>query len=421
MDLGDKQNWARLDARLVQAAKGIKVLTHLAWPEAVTRTFVENWQKKNPKLPQVQYPKVDHEGNRSELTSIISQCDRSHPLSSFLLLTAQSYHLAARLIENVTQPAFCEISLQLYGSPKDKIGSGALTHLEAAEYFKEVTREFLGFYHLTLLNTPDRLTSEEAVHELQRAVETHLPHSGIQLTLDPQLASKAAASAHRIRLRAGTTFTREEIEQLLQHEALVHSVTMANGRSQPLLTSLGLGAPRTTRTQEGLATFAELITGTMSIERLQRLALRILATQQALDGADFLEIFRFYMEYSDDPVESFYQAQRVFRGGDVRGRFVFTKDVVYLQGLTYVHTFLRKAMQQRKYHYMTSLFSGRLTLGDVVALDPFFQDGSLHGPRLLPPWLKNRSALAGFLSYSVFANRLQLQDFALADFLVKDL
>ena len=37
----------------------------------------------------------------------------------------------------------------------------------------------------------------------------------------------------------------------------------------------GLGAPRTTRTQEGLATFAEIITGAIDISRLRRIALRV--------------------------------------------------------------------------------------------------------------------------------------------------
>ena len=66
-----------------------------------------------------------------------------------------------------------------------------------------------------------------------------------------------------------------DIHQLIQHEGFVHMLTAINGRSQPNLGSLGLNAPRTTRSQEGLATFGELITRSIDLGRLRRIALRI--------------------------------------------------------------------------------------------------------------------------------------------------
>ena len=42
------------------------------------------------------------------------------------------------------------------------------------------------------------------------------------------------------------------------------------------------GTLRTLTTQEGLATFAEVITGSMDIHRLKRLALRTVAIEMAL-------------------------------------------------------------------------------------------------------------------------------------------
>ena len=59
------------------------------------------------------------------------------------------------------------------------------------------------------------------------------------------------------------------------------------------LNCLGLGAPRTTRNQEGIAVLAELITNSIDISRLRLIALRVMAVQGALDGADFIDIFRF--------------------------------------------------------------------------------------------------------------------------------
>src|SRR5690606_25950405 len=147
-------------------------------------------------------------------------------------------------------------------------------------------------------------------------------------------------------LRAGASFTDYDRHQLLEHEAFVHSLTALNGREQPVLGSLALASPRTTATQEGLATFAEQITGSIDIERMKRVSLRIEAVAMALDGADFLEVFAYFLEAGQNEVESFSSAQRVFRGVPLTGGAAFTKDTVYLRGLIGVHTFFRWALRE---------------------------------------------------------------------------
>jgi len=236
------------------------------------------------------------------------------------------------------------------------------------------------------------------------------------IIVDPAMASKAAAGAQRIRLRSATLFTPMDVAQLVHHEGYVHMLTALNGREQPHLSSLGLAAPRTTWTQEGLATFSELVSASVDLNRMRRIALRTRAVQMGLDGADFLEIFRFFLEAGQDEYESFQSAARIFRGGDPRGRIVFTKDVVYLQGLLRTHTFLRKAVQSNKFYYAEHLFAGRLTLGDVIALEPFFESGLIAPPYYEPPWLKKRSCLAAYLCYSVFANQIDLAAIRLEHF-----
>src|SRR3546814_12199530 len=63
------------------------------------------------------------------------------------------------------------------------------------------------------------------------------------------LIAKAAASTTRIRLRTNTGFSEYDRNQLLMHEAFVHTLTGLNGREQPWLKSMARGAPRTTATQ----------------------------------------------------------------------------------------------------------------------------------------------------------------------------
>src|SRR3546814_3952010 len=66
---------------------------------------------------------------------------------------------------------------------------------------------------------------------------------------------------------------------------------------------------------------------------MKRVSLRIEAVAMALDGADFVQVFRYFLDAGQDEVESFSSAQRVFRGVPVTGGHAFTKDVVYLRGL----------------------------------------------------------------------------------------
>jgi len=67
--------------------------------------------------------------------------------------------------------------------------------------------------------------------------------------------------------------------QLLNHEAYIHVLTAVNGRHQPDLSIPAIGHPGTTRTQEGLAVFAEFVSGTLEFDRFRRPTDRVLAVQ----------------------------------------------------------------------------------------------------------------------------------------------
>lgn len=414
----EMERFAALDNRLVNAAKGIKVLTNLSWPQTVCAEFLAGWDGGRPKIPEVGFIPVHYKDNIVELNRIMKECERTHPIGNYIYLTAESYALAARMLEERGKATFTELSSDLYGRPTDSIGSGKITHLDAANHFMETTRDFIAAYKIP----PGEycLGSEQVAQMLKQRLVPFFKDHPVDVVIDPGLPSKAAASSRRIRLRGATSFSSMDVAQLYNHEGLVHMLTMLNGREQPVLKSMGLGSPRTTRTQEGLATFAELITSSIDIHRLQRIALRIRAVSIALEGGDFVEVFRFFLEAGQDPQESFHSAARVFRGGDPRGRVCFTKDVVYLQGLIFIHTFLRKAIQGNKFNYPAYLFSGRVTLGDVIALEPFLDSGFIAPPLYQPPWLANRQCLAAYLCYSIFANKISLGEITLNDFLIRD-
>ena len=54
-------------------------------------------------------------------------------------------------------------------------------------------------------------------------------------------------------------------------------------------------------------------------------------------------------------------------------------------------------------------FAGRMTISDGIALDELFQDGTLDGPKYLPPWMTRTNGLAGYLAFSLFANRINIR------------
>ena len=128
----------------------------------------------------------------------------------------------------------------------------------------------------------------------------------------------------------------------------------------------------------------------------------------ALNGADFLQVYRYFEEAGQNAGESFSSAQRVFRGVPVNGGAAFTKDTVYLRGLISVHTFFRHALQQDRLQLCRRLFAGKMTLRDVTTLDPLFDSGVLAAPRWMPPWVSRANGLAGTLAFSLFANRIRM-------------
>jgi uncharacterized protein (TIGR02421 family) len=409
------EHFGAIDQQLVAASKGIKILSTLGWGDKVGDEFLDGWQKGNPKMPVVQYPRFDYADEKVALKRIMDTSSEDHPVGWYIGETAQSYFVAAQMLEGLGSAAFRECSELLYGRPDESMGR--LSNLDLADDFIKITDDFAAI--LDFNDETGVMPSIEVASQIKRRADEFFKDYSIKVLVDDDLSSKAAAGSERVRVRGQTSFTSNELEQLIQHEVFVHSATMLNGRRQPWLKSMGLGSPRTTATQEGLATFAELITGTMDLPRLRRIALRIKGIHHALNGADFIEVFKFFLGSGQSERESFQSAVRIFRGGDLKGQNVFTKDCVYLKGLLSVHTFLHKAIQSRKIDWPQRLFAGRMTISDVVRLEGAFDDGWVAPGQYLPPWVANRQGLATYLCYNGFSNRLRLEEIRLQDFAVE--
>jgi len=397
-----------LDRELVSASRDIKVLSEFAWDPELQHSFIANWLRGEPTLPDVRYAKVDHSRQMTQLESIAERAAAlDHPLGNFLNDTAQSYLNVARMIACMGTERMTELSISIYGRPGSPLtGGNGTTSLDAAKYFLTVGSEF---YRSNAPKEADYCVTARAVRdELESGLAEVFKNKEVSIVIDPHLASKAAAGATRIRLRDATCFSEYDAQQLLQHEAFVHSLTALNGRRQTTISAMSLGAPRTTVAQEGLATFAELVTGTIDISRLERIAMRIIATDMALGGANFIDVFRYFVDAGQPLNESYSSTMRIFRGAPLTGGHAFTKDAVYLRGMLEIHTFFRWAFKEQKLQLCEHFFAGRMTLSDVVRYEEFFRDGTLCAPNYLPPWMTRSTGLGGYLAFSVFANAIDL-------------
>jgi uncharacterized protein (TIGR02421 family) len=402
----DLERFAELDRQLVSAVKGIRMLGSLSWHASVQESFLRAWRRGEVALPKVEYVVPDYSRQRAAIQHVHDSADPGHPVGDYLRRSADSWRIATEMLDAVGTPELTTHSIRLFGRPGHRVPGSEQTNIDAANHFislaSELDREIV-------VNDADYCIPAEILQEdLQQQLDAFFGASTVRVEIDDQLIAKAAAGATRIRLRSSTCFTEYDRNQLLEHEAFVHTLTALNGRRQPNLPSLSLSSPRITATQEGLAVFAELMTGSIDIERIKRISLRILAIDMALNGADFIDVFRFFLDAGQTENDSFASAQRVYRGSPVTGGAAFTKDTVYLHGLLSVHTFFRWALKNQRMNLCRNLFAGKMSLHDVVLLESQFDEGFIAEPTWLPRWVRHANGLAAMLAFSLFANRIRL-------------
>lgn len=398
-----------LSNQLRGPARKVRVLSAISWPLSVADNFLEGWHRGDPVAPTPIGNVKRASKLEADFSSIAAKCDRQDPVGRYLAETAESYRTAVQLLAHTGTRRFFELSRDLYGSSSGTLRGSSLTHREAADKILLATDEMA-----QLRQPPDYCVTAEGVAAEMKKEWRGFFDKPMRFVVDENLSAKAAASSMRVRLRKGTCFTVDDAAQLSAHEVGVHSLTARNGAAQPVVPALGLGAPRTTATQEGLATFAELVTGTIDLARLRRLALRVRAIALVEEGADFIELFRALLDAGEPEREAVFTAMRIFRGADPAGGAPFTKDVVYLRGLFAVHTFLRKAISERRPELVGALFVGRVTLSDVMSFRNE-AESPVAPPRYLPRWATRLPSLAAFLAFSALMNSVDLGRVTLDD------
>ncbi len=403
-----------VDAQLAKLGGRIRILSGLAWPIETETRFLDGWRAGKPELPAPPTQPQDHAETIAALDDILQRLDRGHPVGDWLYRTAWSMRVAARMLSSIGTPQFTECSTLLYGHPSTQYRSQTTTTAQSAAQMLAITDQLLGSQYVPRIAYD--IPAPDFSEMLRKRIDPFFTDDPVKVVLDTELASKAAAGSKVIRLRADALFSQLDLDQLVEHEAFIHAGTLLNGKHQPWLRCLGTGSPRTTRTQEGLATFSEIITGSMDINRLRRLALRVVRLQEALEGADFIDVFKAFLAAGQSEEDSYRSAARIFRGGDVRGRVCFTKDGAYLEGLLLVTAFIKRALHENRGDTLRLLFCGRVDLGDLVTLAPYRASGLIAPPRYVPPWAQHPERVLATLAFSTAAQAMRLDTFDLGRF-----
>ena len=396
----ERQRLKKISAIIFKASKKVRILRSLRWPSNARLTFFKNKSQKIPKIDYEPYDSAEVVAALSEASELYKDTEYDH----WLRKKSDDILKSAIMLENIGTHSFFKLSAEIYGTPRDTFRDGTTSPLDLALRFDEIIASFQK--NKSKFSKPKFISSDDLKSIIEDSVEKIFKDQAPEVMVVDNLSAKATASVRRIRIRKSAKFTHKDINQLINHEALVHVATTLNGRMQKGMPVLGANYGSLTKTQEGLAVFAEFITGSVDVKRMRRLSDRVIAIDMAINGADFIEVFRFFLERSNTKTQAFESTRRVFRGGLNSGGAPFTKDIVYLDGLIRVHNFFRAAVSSGKEDVSKLIFTGKLDLEDIPTIKLMAMDKLVRPPKFIPPWFLDIDFLVCYFSLSVFIDEI---------------
>ena len=388
---------------LHDVAKPMRVLSALAWPSELRDQFLAGGAQR---LPEPTYAPVDPTPVIEAANAARALLRPGNVVDDWLGREADSIESTALMLAARQTPEFFEHSRALYGVPDQPLRFDPATPLELARRVHDALEEL---HEADMVPPVIRSRSGAQVAAfIESEVQEHFGDAAPEVLLVDELSANATATTSRIRIRSGAKFTTKDAAQLLNHEAFIHVGTGLNGRAQTDIPILAVGHPGTTRTQEGLAVYSEYVSGTLGLDRLRRLADRIVAVQLVVDGADFIELYRWFLDRTPDPEQAFESTRRIFRGAPMTGGAPFTKDCSYLSGYLSVTTFIRAAFTAGRADTLALLFAGKLDLFAIPALAELRSQGLVKPARFLPPWASDSGWVLAHLTLNSFLANIDL-------------
>ncbi|MDM9625481.1 flavohemoglobin expression-modulating QEGLA motif protein [Rhizobium sp. S152] len=232
----------------------------------------------------------------------------------------QELDLQLSLIASRHTPRFVEFGRAIYGPVETQLLTEATTILQDLSDARSKTQEL----------APPDMDGLAVARQAADMIETYRKQYSsfdARIELRDDLPSGLMVSGNRLLISTDTSMDPHRVEPLLSHEIGVHLLTYFNGSAQGLrLFRSGLSGYE--GMQEGLAVFAEYLSGGMTTERLRLIAGRVVGCAAMLDGASFAETFAILNRDHDFPEAlAFNLVLRLYRGGRL------AKDAIYLRGL----------------------------------------------------------------------------------------
>lgn len=404
-----------LSKRIVEAQRNIRILDQVKWDHSVKKAFFRYKTKRLPTvddayyaarpLPYVVSDKIDE--FRGILRDTQNQLGEYSPITRLIKRQCDEYIRAVQMLNSRGTPAFTELSKELYGSPSDVFYASGPRLSEMGSLLFDV---------LTSLDVQleseadlDRYSADEAREILQLRLNSFFEQHPIKVSVNDDMLADAAAGADTIKLSRHAKFSDRDLKYLEVHEGWVHIGTTLNGSLQPYCFFLSKGSPSCSVIQEGLAVLTEVVTFSSYPARMRKITNRVIAIDKVMQGADFLDIYRYFIECGLTEDESYNQTARVFRGSTATGG-PFTKDLSYAKGFVLIYNFICFAISQHRIDIVPLLFVGKLMLDDLPLLIELTEEGLLTAPTYLPPQFKDLSALSVWLSFSLFLNKFDFTE-----------
>ena len=380
-----------LSDRLVEASRPIRVLDAVRWDDRVEADFFASDGRELPRVTRDYYGdrplSFDPDRKREEYLELERDVRRQlgddNPAGRLLARRCQEGRSVVDLVAQRGTPAFATTSSQLYGSTADCCHEGGPPLALFGQTLGHPIRDDAS--DASEIEEAE-VSAAEAVGDLSNRLTTFFSGAPpVRVRLSDDIAADATAGTDYIKVRGDARFTVREVRLLEVHEGWVHLGTTLNAQTQPTCTFLTKGTPSSTITQEGLAVLTEVLALASHPARVRRLTHRVEAVALAEAGANFLDVYRFYLEQGYDPREAYQHTTRVFRGSLPEDCGPFTKDLSYAKGFVLVSKFVRAALSAGQAELIPLLFCGKTSLVEIPDLAELAEDGLLLPPRYLPP------------------------------------
>ena len=406
-----RQKIKALSDQLIAIQRPILILDALKWPREIEKQFFDKGCRELPPIDAAYYqqyplafnPDVKRQELKALRGSIARDLGKTGALGKILRSTVDQYLIVIDMLQARGKPEFMTVSRELYGSARSHLRGDKKTILELGQKLGHIF-SLPAAAHLAR-PYPKKLTAQEAVASLQKSLGAYFGNNSnsqaaFNVVLSDGIVSDASAGGDSIKINSSARFSELDVKVLEVHEGWVHIGSTLNGRRQPWATWLSAGSPRVTATQEGLAIIMETLTFSSFPSRARRVSDRVVGIDMAEQGADFIEVYRHFVDNGVSEHDSYIIAQRTFRGGDVKGGACFTKDLSYVKGFVETVNFIRSAILSSVPEILPMLFVGKVTLDDLPALYEHSLEGLIEPPLYLPPMFRDLNGLYTWFGFS---------------------